>query len=51
MRPELWYELTNVWPIAYLTTRNIVLPAGNTNMIDATRVKDDMDAMREGKFL
>jgi hypothetical protein len=51
MRPEAWYELTNIWPIAYLSTRNIVLPAGNTNMIDATRVKDDMDAMREGMFL
>jgi len=51
MRPEAWYELTNIWPIAYLTTRNIVLPAGNTNMIDATRVKDMMDEMREGMFL
>lgn len=51
MRPELWYELTNIWPIAYLTTRNITLPAGNTNFIDSSRVRDMMDEMREGQFL
>lgn len=51
MRPELWYELTEVWPTAYLTTRNIVLPAGNTNFMDATRLNDMRDQMREGEFL
>ena len=51
MRPEQWYELTNVWPIAYLTTRNIVLPTNNSLSIDASRVKDMMDQMREGLFI
>jgi hypothetical protein len=51
MRPELWYELTNVWPIAYLSTRGFALPAGNTNFIDAGSVRDRMDAMLEGQFL
>lgn len=51
MRPEMWYELTNIWPVAYLTTRNVVLPAGNTNFIDSARVRDMMDEMREGQYL
>jgi len=55
MRPELWYELTNVWPIAYLTTRNITFPTGGSSFarlnIDAARVRDMMDEMREGQFL
>jgi hypothetical protein len=53
MRPELWYELTNIWPIAYLSTRNIINvgATGSRFNIDASRVRDDMDAMREGMFL
>lgn len=51
MRPETWRELTEMWPIAYLTTRNIVLPAGNTMNIDATRVNDLRDDMRRGLTL
>lgn len=51
MRPELWYELTNIWPTAYLTTRNIVLPAGNTSFIDSSRVREMMDEMRSGLFI
>jgi len=50
MRPEAWYELTNIWPIAYMTTRNIVIPAANmtTLNIDAARVREMMDNMRKG---
>lgn len=51
MRPECWYELCQVWPIAYLTTRGFTLPAGNTNFIDSSRVRDMMDEMQEGMFL
>lgn len=51
MRPELWYELTEIWPVAYLTTRNVTIPNGNTNFLDATRINDMRDAMREGQFL
>jgi hypothetical protein len=51
MRPELWYELTEVWPVAYLTTRNITLPAGNTHYMDATRINDMRDNMRRSMTL
>ena len=51
MRPETWRELTEMWPIAYLTTRNIVLPAGNTMNIDATRISTMRDEMRRGMTL
>lgn len=51
MRPELWYELTEIWPVAYLTSRNIVIPAGNTNFLDATRINDMRDQMRADKIL
>lgn len=47
MRPELWYELTEIWPLAYLTSRNLVIPASNTNFLDATRINDERDRMRQ----
>lgn len=51
MQEKLWYELTEIWPIAYLTTRNVTLPAGNTAFLDATRINDMRDQMRAGKTL
>ncbi len=51
MRPECWYELCNVWPIAYLTTRGLALPAGNTNAIIASDVSNRRDEMMSGQFL
>lgn len=51
MRPECWYELCNVWPIAYLTTRGLALPASNTNVINASEVTARRDEMMEGQFL
>jgi len=51
MRPEAWYELTEIWPVAWLSTRNIVMPAGNTNFIDASRVAEMRDDMRAGQYL
>ena len=51
MRPELWTELSEIWPIAWLSTRNVVLPAGNTNFLDATRIAEMRDQIRSGMFL
>ena len=51
MRPELWYELTNFWPIAYLTTRNVTMPTGTQLNIDGARVRDMLDDIREGMYL
>jgi len=51
LRPEAWYELTEVWPVAWLSTRNVTLPAGNTMNIDASRVAEMRDNMREGQYI
>lgn len=51
MQPAAWRELTEMWPIAYLTSRNIVMPAGNIMNIDATRVSTLRDDMRRGMTL
>lgn len=51
MRPELWTELTEIWPYVYLTTRNVVLPAGNTNFLDASRMNEMRDDMRTGMYI
>jgi len=46
MNAEAWYELTEIWPVAWLSTRNITLGAGNTNNIDSGRVAEMRDQMR-----
>lgn len=51
MRPELWYELSNIWPIAYHTTRNITIPANNRVFLDGADHVRMRDEMREGMFL
>ena len=51
MRPELWYELSMVWPVAWMTTRNIVMPAGNVNNLDATRIREMVQEMQSGMFI
>lgn len=51
MRPELWSELLEIWPLAYFSTRETALPAGNTNFIDATRVRDMRDDMANGMYI
>jgi hypothetical protein len=52
MREELWYELTNVWPIAYLTTRGVTAtPPGTSLHVDAARERDLRDSMREGMWI
>lgn len=51
MRPELWYELSMIWPWAWLSTSNITMQAGNTNMMDATRVREMIQEMQSGMFI
>jgi len=53
MREELWYMLTEIWPIAYQTTRNIhvALPSTARLMVDARSETEMRDNMRRGMFL
>lgn len=51
MRPELWTELLEIWPTAYFATRNLALPAGNTNFLDATRIRELYQSMASGMYL
>lgn len=47
MRPELWQELTAVWPLAYNTNRGASVLAGNTRMIvNGTEMISARDQMR-----
>jgi hypothetical protein len=46
MRPELWYELSMIWPTAWMSTRNITMKAGNTTFIDSTRVREMVEEMQ-----
>ena len=54
MRPELWYELSMIWPVAWMSTRNVVWPAGaaaaigsTSYNIDATRVREMVQEMQQ----
>ncbi len=52
MRPDLWFELTSVWPCAYNTTK--CSPAVDTNstvFIDGRENTSDRDAMRNGMYI
>lgn len=57
MRFSLFYELTEIWPIAYSSYRDSMVPTGSTNFInnmDAQRMRDEMRAdliMRRGQYL
>ena len=51
MRPELWYELSMIWPIAWMSTRNIVMQAGNTNFLDATRIREMVQEMQSSMIM
>jgi len=51
MRPETWTELLDVWPTAYFATRNLTLPSGNTNYLDATRIRELYQSMASGMYL
>lgn len=51
MRPELWAELLDIWPVAYFSTREMTLPSGNTNFIDAARVLEMRTDMQNGMYI
>jgi len=51
MRPELWVELTRIWPAAWLATRGLALPTGNVMHIDASRVREMTADMQRGMVL
>lgn len=41
----LFYEITEVWPVTYLTYRALAIPTGSTNFVnsaDAERMRDEM---------
>lgn len=49
MRPQLFYELTQIWPCAYNTYRCLTLNTQTSLNIDAQRMTDMRDDMRRGK--
>lgn len=57
MTYELFYELTKIWPCAYMTNNCISLQTGSTNFVDAgdqVRMRDEMRGdlgNRTGQFL
>jgi len=53
----LFYEITEVWPISYMTYRATAIPSGSTNFVNSADVEKLRDEMRgdlynnEGQFL
>jgi hypothetical protein len=53
MRPELWFELTAVWPCAYNTTKcsNAMTGTNSRLVIDGRENVAERDAMRNGLYI
>lgn len=53
MRPELWFELTAIWPCAYNTSRcsPAMLGANSRTFIDGRENVADRDRMRQSKTI
>lgn len=52
MRPDLWYELTAVWPCAYNTVKcSPAVATNSTVFIDGRENTADRDAMRDGMYI
>jgi hypothetical protein len=52
MRPDLWYELTAIWPCAYNTTRcSPAVDLNSTVFIDGRENVSERDAMRAGMYI
>jgi hypothetical protein len=51
MRFGLFYELTQVWPIAYYTTRNTVADANQSLFNNGKEMIELRDQMRNGQYL
>jgi hypothetical protein len=50
MHPELFHEVTAIWPCTYLTAR-CVMPTGGAVQLDARDQTNMRDAMRKGRYL
>jgi hypothetical protein len=52
MRPELWFELTAIWPCQYNTTKcSPAVSANSTVFIDGRENVSERDAMRNGLYI
>lgn len=51
MRPELWFELSAVWPCRYLTHRCTVAAGTNPMVINDNVNVQIRDQMRDGKYI
>lgn len=52
MNPNLWFELSSVWPCAYNTNRCVNgLAASSSVVLDGRENTRDRDAMRQGMYL
>jgi hypothetical protein len=52
MRPDLWQEITAVWPLAYHTQKGSMITGLNSTIFLDGRVNvDERDAMRQGLYL
>ncbi len=51
MRPEVFFELTNIWPCSYLTNGCNVSINGTTAFVSASEGIDMRDDMRTNRFL
>jgi len=52
MRPDLWQEITAVWPLAYHSQKGALLNGLNaTVFLDGRTNVDERDAMRQGRYL
>lgn len=52
MRPDIWQNITEVWPLAYHSQKGSLLANMNTTIFLDGRVNvDERDAMRQGRYL
>lgn len=51
MRPQLFYEITSIWPCSYLTYRCITASSSTPEFVDAQDAVRLRDEMRSGKYL
>jgi len=51
MRPNLWQELSAVWPIVYNTNKASAVPTNATLFVDGRENISERDAMRQGMYL
>jgi len=51
MRPQLWQELSAIWPIAYHTDRSATVPTGSTLFLNGSEMVAMRDSMRDSMKL